>query len=177
MKTALFTFLATSALAFAQPVPTATAEESERTRVERAMLLAKAGDAEAAEREIVGTDRVQRDTVAARTETALRLLQLAHDVPRQHARMEAVPGLVQSAVQHLARAEALASSAEEKGNARALLALVQERYLGDQDAALQSYQAALKLAPEHAQAKRQADRLERTKRIQADRARNQGGTN
>jgi hypothetical protein len=142
----------------------------ERAAVERAMAKAKQGDAVAAEQELLAVARGPLASSSGQLEIAQRLILLAHDSPRQRGQTPAVPALIASALQHLQQAEQLAANPQQKASARALAGLVQERFIGDQTAALASYRAALALAPDHPGAQRAAERLERLQAVVAAKA-------
>lgn len=167
-----FALIASMAIG-AEPLPTATATAqlaAERATVRSAHDAARRDDPIATEQFIVSMNKSTLNSSAWHVETAQRLIQLAHDVPRQGPRGKAIPALVASALQHLNQAEGLTTNARERASIKALAGLIHERYLGDHTAALTNYRAAAVLAPENAIAVKAAARLQRTAEVTASRA-------
>lgn len=134
--------------------------EAERLAVQNARLAAQRNDPATAEQLLTAFNRAQPSTSWWHLETAQRLIQLAHDVPREGPRGNAIPAIVNSALQHLATADSLATDAQHKASIKAFAGLIHERFRGDHAAARASYQAAA-LAPDNAIASRNAARLQR----------------
>lgn len=165
MKTILLSLLAitfASQTRAADSVISSTAQlAAERSAVANASQAAKRDDAATAEQFLLSVNRARPESASWHLESAQRLIQLAHDVPRE-GRTRVIPAFVESALQHLARADLLATNARQKAAIRSFTGLVYERFRGDHPAALASYRAAAALAPDNVLAVRAAERLQRT---------------
>lgn len=142
---------------------------AERLAVENARTAARHDDAVTAEQLLTSINRAQPDTSWWHLETAQRLIQLAHDVPREGPRGNAIPLIVSSALQHLTAAENLTADTRHKASIKSFAGLIQERFLGNHAAALASYQAAANLAGDNMIAVENAARLQRLAENQAAR--------
>lgn len=159
------------ATARADSIPATPAQvAAERLAVQNARAAAQRNDAFTAEQLLTAVNRAQANTSWWHLETAQRLIQLAHDVPREGPRGTALPAIVNSALQHLTTAESLTTEARHKSSIKSFVGLIQERFLGDHAAALASYQAAANLAADNSIAARNVARLQRLTATQAARA-------
>jgi len=147
----------------------------EETAIRNARDLARQHNAAGAEAQLVLANDAQPNSADWHVQAAQRLMWLAHDTPQQTAVTDVSPQLAASALQHLRQADALTQDAQKKANIKTLIGLLQERYFGDHAAALASYQAAVQLAPDHPQAKRRADRLQRMEAHTAEKLQAKGG--
>lgn len=133
---------------------------AQRSALDSAKTLARANNVAAAEQAILQSNRAKPDTVAWRMESSQRLVQVAERLGRDGQAASAAP-LVNSALQHLVTAEQSARLARTKATLKIQAAFIQERYLGDRQAAIASYEAALRLTYD-ARAKEALDRLKST---------------
>jgi hypothetical protein len=140
---------------------------AEGVAVQSARAAAQRNDPAAAEQLLTAANRAHPDTSWWHFETAQRLIQLAHDVPREGPRGNAIPALVTSALQHLAMAENATSDARHKSSIQSFAGLIYERFRGDHASALASYQAAVNLAADNPLAAKHAERLQRLAANQA----------
>ncbi len=145
----------------ADPVVTARELANYRSAVASAHDLALADKIGPAELALTAANHSKPNTAQWHIETAQRLIQLADQMAREN-RPAVVSGLIASALQHLTTADSLTTNPTVKANAKTLTGFIQERYLGDADSALASYQAAALLAPNDKRAAEAADRVKRT---------------
>lgn len=165
MKTTFLFLLAATVISIgsaAESVPASPAQlAAERLAVQNSRSAAQRDDPVTAEQLLTAVNRAQPNTSWWHVETAQRLLQLAHDVPREGRRGNSIPAIVGSALQHLAKAETLTSDPRQKASIKSLAALIHERFRGDHVAALASYRAAAVLAADNPMAGKNAERLQR----------------
>lgn len=135
----------------------AQVQTAQRNALESAKTLARANNFGAAELAITQTNRAKPDTIAWRTETSQRLVQVVDSLARE-GRGASAASLVNSALQHLATAEQGARLARTKASLKIQAAFIHERYRGDRQSAIASYEAALRLAWDP-RAKESLDRL------------------
>lgn len=166
---ALLLLLASSA--WAQPaIPPGPAKKDEaaeaaqaayRNALGNAKALAKANHLAAAEQALAQLNLALANTAEWHLETAQRLVQLAEQVARDGAPANVAP-LVRQALQQLALAEQRATTPGATLNAKLLAGFIHERFLADAKSALASYQAAVQLAPDSAEAKEKSERMQKT---------------
>lgn len=158
--------LAGSALRAADAVQT-TQLATARTTVAAAQAAARRDDVAAAEQLLTTMNHSTPNSSAWHVETAQRIIQLVHDLPRHGSAGRSLSALSSRALEHLARAETLATQPHERSSIKALAGLIHERFRGDHAAALTSYRAAADLNRENAIAAKAADRLQRVATLAA----------
>lgn len=107
-------------------------------------------------------------------EIAQRLLQAAEQAARDGA-TEGVAEVAQLALGSLARADKPEQPAGVRAAVRMQAGFIRERFLGDADGALAEYEAAARLAPEHAAAGEAASRLKDAKEARMGQPSRKGG--
>lgn len=94
-------------------------------------------------------------------ETSVIFMSLIGNV-QQEGRSTIFPQIIAATSQRLAQAEQISTTPAQKAQARALVGLLNERFIGNLDAAAAAYRAAAVLDPKHPHAGKAADRLERS---------------
>ena len=146
-----------------KPVTVSSTQEiaAQRSGMDLATRQAAAGNITAAEAILAGLSKAKPNSAIWHVETAQRLRQVADRLARD-AKPANVSALANLALQHLARAEPLATDARMRAAAKAQAGLIHERYLANRPAALAAYQDAAALAPTDAKSKEAVARLQAT---------------
>jgi hypothetical protein len=142
----------------ADPVAHARELETARTGMSRAQDLAHGNSVVATEQALVALNRTKPNSAAWHMETAQRIIQIVEQLSRS-GKLASLPALADSALKHLTQAETLAKDARIKAAAQELAGFVHERFRGNREAALASYEAAVKLSPGSGRASEAAGRL------------------
>lgn len=129
-------------------------------RMAQASSAARAGNSFQAEQTLLHLIRARPGTAGWEFECAQRLVHLANDLTH-NAEVDAAKPLVVSGMAHLRAAINLSDKRTLKANAYALLAGLEERYVGDVRAAIASMRLATSLDPSFLHAKNELERLER----------------
>lgn len=148
--------------------PQVAVVELERTTLNNAVTLATTTDLSKGvglvtlENSLTALNQSKPNSAESRLETAQRLLQVAEQAARA-GKPANVALLAQRALQQLQVADTPAQDAPTRAAAKTLAAWIYERYLGDSDSALASYQAAAQLDPANAKANEAATRVKGAK--------------
>jgi hypothetical protein len=144
-------FVSSGFAAADQPLRGQNSEKAiaDRTAMENAKAVARAGSVAATEQALASVLRAKANTAEWHLELARRLLLVIDPLVRE-ARTEKTSALVNAALAHLEQAVALATDNRLKSTAKTYAGFLQERHRGDAEAARASYQAAADLAPDKA---------------------------